>query len=103
MTARDHVCQKSSFAEHSREEGVSLFGRQGGNGGGHSPFQAVCGGIRWPLALPSCRASQEEETSPVGVNLCLLPGCDGRAGPLQMCVSRSAGPGQPLIWPENVG
>ena len=70
---------------------------------GSFPLQAVCGGIRWPLALPGCCVSQEKETNPCVLTSACSPGCDGRAGHVhRMCVSRSAGPGQPLIS-ENVG
>lgn len=65
MTA---ICplSKSSFAEHSREEGVRVS-----DGGeetlGSFPLRAMCGGDGWPLALPGCSVSQEEEA-----RLCVL-------------------------------
>lgn len=34
---------------------------------GSFPLHAVCGGDRWPLALPGCSVSQEEEAT-----LCVL-------------------------------
>ena len=96
------LCQESSFAEHSREEGVRVS-----DGGeetvGSLPLQAVCGGICWPLALPGCCVSQEEETQLCVLTSACSPGCDRGAGHVhRMCVCRSAGPDQPLIS-ENVG
>lgn len=65
MTA---IClvSKLGFAEHSREEGVSVSDG-GEETAGSFPLRAVCGGGRWPLASPGCCVSQEEET-----RLCVL-------------------------------
>lgn len=92
------MCQKLSFAEHSREEGVSvLAGREGAPGS--LPLRAVCGGAAglWPslaAVLP-----QEEETKLCVLTFALLSGCDDGVGHVcRMCVQRAVGQGQSLIW-----
>ena len=40
---------------------------------GSLPLQAVCEGGRWPLALPACCVSQEEETKLCVLTFALLP------------------------------
>lgn len=47
---------------------------------GSLPLQVACGGGRWPLALPGCCVSQEEETRLGVLTFALLSGCDGGVG-----------------------